>query len=57
MTNKLKCYFAFSNDISQKVYYVEMLKACLESARRNTTLDLNCLYDGSADELFFQVII
>lgn len=57
MTNKLKCYFAFSNDISNKHYYVEMLKACLESARKNTTLDLHCLYDGNKEDDLYDLLL
>ena len=54
---KLKCYFAFSDDIINKQYYVEMLKACLESARRNTTLDLYCLYDGKEGDSLYNLLM
>lgn len=51
--NNLKCYFAFSNDIEKNQTYKDMLVCTLASARKNTTLDLHCLYDGSeSDELY-----
>ena len=34
-----------------------MLKACLESARKNTTLDLYCLYDGKKDDYLYSLLI
>ena len=52
----LKCYFAFSNDIENNQVYIDMLMACLNSARKNTTLDLHCLYDGEkSDKLYLML--
>jgi len=52
----LKCYFAFSNDIENNQVYIDMLIACLNSARKNTTLDLHCLYDGNKDDKLYAIL-
>lgn len=41
----MKCYFALSDDVSNNDVYYWMFVATLNSAKRNTTLDLHCLYD------------
>lgn len=41
----MKCYFALSDDVSANDGYYAMFLCALESARKNTTLDLHCLYD------------
>lgn len=41
----MKCYFALSDDVSNNDAYYWMFVAALNSARKNTTLDLHCLYD------------
>mgnify|MGYP003289729704 CR=1 FL=1 len=53
---KLKCYFAFSNDIENNQVYVDMLSACLSSAKKNTTLDLHCLYDGEKSDKLYNIL-
>ena len=55
--SRLKCYFAFGCDIINKSHYVEMLKACLESAKRNTLLELHCLYDGRENDDLYNILM
>lgn len=57
MTQPLKCYFAFSNDIERNQCYIDMLRAGLSSARKNTTLDLYCLYDGDEDDYLYSLLM
>ncbi len=54
--NKLKCFFAFSNDIENNKIYTDMLIATLASARANTTLDLHCLYDGEKNDKLYAIL-
>lgn len=54
--NKLKCFFAFSNDIENNKTYTDMLIATLASARANTTLDLHCLYDGKKSDKLYSIL-
>lgn len=56
MNNKLKCFFAFSNDIESNQIYTELLIATLESAKKNTSLDLYCLYDGIKDDKLYKIL-
>lgn len=41
----MKCYFALSDDVTESDSYYAMFMCALESARKNTSLDLHCLYD------------
>lgn len=41
----MKCYFALSDNVSNRDDYYYMFECSLESAKRNTTLDLHCLFD------------
>lgn len=41
----MKCYFALSDDVADNDAYYWMFVATLNSARKNTSLDLHCLYD------------
>lgn len=52
----LKCYFAFGHDIENNQCYIDMLMATLSSARKNTTLDLYCLYDGTKDDKLYSLM-
>lgn len=54
--NNLKCFFAFSNDIENNKTYTDMLVATLASARKNTTLDLHCLYDGNKTDKLYKIL-
>lgn len=42
---EMKCYFALSDDVADNDAYYWMFVATLNSARKNTSLDLHCLYD------------
>ncbi len=41
----MKCYFALSDDVSQNDNYYWMFVATINSAIKNTDLELHCLYD------------
>jgi len=41
----MKCYFALSDDVSNNDVYYWMFVATLNSAKKNTKLDLHCLFD------------
>lgn len=41
----MKCYFALSDDVSNNETYYAMFLCTLESAKKNTSLELHCLYD------------
>ena len=41
----MKCYFALSDDVSNNDIYYWMFVATINSARKNTNLDLHCLFD------------
>lgn len=41
----MKCYFALSDDVSNNDIYYYLFYCTLNSARKNTNLELHCLYD------------
>ncbi len=41
----MKCYFALSDDVAENDEYYYMFMATINSARKNTSLELHCLYD------------
>lgn len=41
----MKCYFALSDDVSSNDDYYWMFVAAVKSAKKNTSLELHCLYD------------
>lgn len=41
----MRCYFALSDDVSNNDVYYSMFICALESARKNTSFELHCLYD------------
>ena len=41
----MKCYFALSDDVSNRDEYFYMFRCTLESAVKNTSLELHCIYD------------
>lgn len=43
----MKCYFACNDGVGKRPEYRDMLEVSLKTARRNTTLDLYCIYSGS----------
>ena len=45
----MQWYFCFNDRVSD--YFEDMIKACVISARQNTTLSMNCLYDGKENLL------
>jgi hypothetical protein len=46
----MKCYFACNSGVSDSKVYRDLLEVTLKTARKNTTLDLYCLYDGTPDD-------
>lgn len=46
----MKCYFACNSGVSNSQVYRDLLEVTLKTARKNTTLDLYCLYDGTPDD-------
>ena len=52
----MKCYFTFNNDIENNKTYKEMLEIALQTARKNTTLDLYSLYDGSKEDELYSIL-
>ena len=56
ISNKLKCFFAFSSDIENNQIYIDLLIATLESAVQNTTLDLHCIYIGSENDNIYKIL-
>lgn len=60
----MKCYFALSDNVSNRDDYYYMFECSLESAKRNTTLDLHCLFDYRKtytqkieDDLIYQLLL
>jgi len=53
----MKLYFTFNNDIEGNTVYIDMLKACLISAKKNTTLQLNAIYDGNDSDRLYNILI
>ncbi len=52
----MKCYFTFNNDVENNEVYLNMLEVALKSARQNTTLDLNALYEGNASDKLYRIL-
>ena len=52
----MKCYFTFNNDIENNETYMNMLDVALQSARKNTTLDLYALYDGNVEDKLYSIL-
>ena len=52
----MKCYFTFNNDIENNKIYLDMLELALRTARKNTTLDLYALYEGTKEDKLYSIL-
>lgn len=53
----MKVYFTLNNDIEGNTIYMDMLRACLISAKKNTSLQLNAIYDGKESDKIYKILI
>ncbi len=52
----MKCYFCLTEPDDANSIYLDMLYVSLKSARKNTSLDLYVLYDGSEDGRCYSIL-
>ncbi len=52
----MKCYICLTDSIVSRQDYYDLLKVTLISARKNTTLNLNCLYDGKVGDPIYNLL-
>lgn len=52
----MKCYICLTDSIATRKDYLDLLKVTLISARKNTSLQLTCLYDGKANDPVYNLL-
>lgn len=52
----MKCYICLTDSISTRKDYLDLLQVTLISARKNTSLELVCLYDGEKDDATYKLL-
>lgn len=52
----MKCYICLTDSISTRKDYLDLLKVTLISARKNTSLQLICLYDGQVNDPTYRLL-
>ncbi len=54
--NEMKCYICLTDSVVGRPDYFDLLKVTLESARKNTSLRLICLYEGTEGDAVCQLL-